>query len=338
MPLQLEKGVLVAERYRLEGEIGSGGMGCVWAARQELTGRRVALKFLISEHASDTARQRFLSEARAATRVVHDNVIEVFDFFKLEEQTPVMVMELLEGESLAERLDRCEVLPVAETALILAPVAEALRAAHAEGIVHRDLKPANIFLARDKDGCVTAKVLDFGIAKLLDGGESDLTATGVAVGTPRYMAPEQAFGEGDIDHRADIWSLGVIVYQCLSGVRPVDGENARQLLRRLLEDAIVPLDALDPDLPGDLCTLTMEMLSHQKTKRPADLAAVIAMLRKHAGDALTLPESPSAPASFTPAAELGPSAETRPAATPKASVVDRIRQDPSRPTGVWASG
>ena len=292
MPLQLEQGALIAARYRLKGEIGSGGMGSVWAAEHELTGGRVALKFLNNSQTPETARTRFLSEARAATRVMHDHVIRVFDLFELDDQTPVMVMELLEGESLAARLEREELLPVADTAAILAPVADALHAAHAEGIVHRDLKPANIFLARDDDGAALAKVLDFGIAKLLDDAlATGLTATGAVVGTPRYMAPEQAFGESDIDHRADIWSLGVVLYECLSGVHPVDGENLRQLMRRLLEDAITPLAALDPSLPDDLCALTMSMLNHDRTKRPTDLAPVIERLYRHAGDRVLVPEA-----------------------------------------------
>ena len=158
-------------------------------------------------------------------------MIQIFDLFELDDLTPVMVMELLDGESLAHRLDRCGVLPVSETVRIVSTVADALASAHTKGIVHRDLKPENIFLAQGSDGTTQPKVLDFGIAKLLDDAAGvQLTATGVALGTPHYMAPEQAFGEGDVDHRADIWSLGVVLYECLTGVRPVEGQNVRQLV------------------------------------------------------------------------------------------------------------
>ncbi|HVJ17023.1 MAG TPA: serine/threonine-protein kinase, partial [Polyangiaceae bacterium] len=211
--LVLNVGSLVAGRYRLEHHLGEGGMGTVWAAQHTVTRRSVAMKFLRdSMRTRGDLRQRFLREAATASSLKHPNVVEIIDVFDLEDSTPVMVMELLHGETLGKKLARDERLSVEETAAVMLPVISAVGTAHAHGIVHRDLKPENLFLEESGDSS-RIKVLDFGIAKLtaehiLERGHSALlTDTGSMLGTPCYMAPEQASGEHPVDQRADVWSL-----------------------------------------------------------------------------------------------------------------------------------
>jgi len=227
--LDLTPGQVIAGRYRLERLVGEGGMGLVYSATHTITRKSVALKFL--KVTGDEHVRRFLREARIAGTVRHPNIVEVHDILQLPGGgAPVMVMDLLRGESLAQRLEREQRVPLHELTAILLPVVSALGSAHALGIIHRDLKPENIFLTRGsaggKDG---VKVLDFGIAKLTaqegDAASSGITHTGAVMGTPYYMAPEQVFGEKAIDHRADIWALGVILYECVSGRKPIGGSS-----------------------------------------------------------------------------------------------------------------
>jgi tRNA A-37 threonylcarbamoyl transferase component Bud32 len=213
----LAAGLLIAGRYRLDRVLGEGGMGEVWAATHAITRRRVAMKFVKgSASMRPEMRQRFLREARASSLVQHPGVVEILDVFELDGGVPVMVMDLLVGETLGARLARNKVLAAGEAATLLLPAMEAVEEAHRIGIVHRDLKPDNIFLKRGDGGKVTVKVLDFGIAKLTatEGDAADtgsITGTGSLMGTPWHMAPEQCYGEKDIDPRADIWAFGVIL-------------------------------------------------------------------------------------------------------------------------------
>jgi len=190
------------------------------------------------------------------------------------------VMELLDGETLAAVLRRRKLLEVAETLAIVRPVAGALRAAHDQGIVHRDLKPDNIFLVQDGAGATRPRVLDFGVAKLLDPRHagSIVTKAGSTLGTPAYMAPEQAAADPSIDQRADIWSLGVVIYECLAGARPVEVSSIGQLLRRVATEAITPLGMLAPDAPAELTGLVMDMLAPDRDDRPADMAGICDVL------------------------------------------------------------
>jgi eukaryotic-like serine/threonine-protein kinase len=273
---EIAKGSLIAGRYRLERSLGEGGMGVVWAATHAVTRRSVAMKFLRqSMQNKEEVRHRFLREAQAASALRHPNVVEVLDVFDLEDQSPAMVMELLDGETLGEKLARDERLSTEETAAILLPVISAVGSAHALGIVHRDLKPDNIFLARS-GGSVVVKVLDFGIAKLSAehyaafGGSAMVTEAGSMLGTPCYMAPEQITNVG-VDHRADVWSLGVILYECLSGTRPIEGHNTGEVIARLMNEAIAPLDRLAPELPHDLAAVVQRALSRDPKRRPQEL-------------------------------------------------------------------
>ena len=275
---------MVAGRYRLERVLGAGGMGVVWAAKHTITRRSVALKFLTRESA--VARRRFIREARAMALVRHPNVIEIHDFLELENGSPVVVMELLSGESLAERLSREPRMSLREAASIILPVASAVGAAHAAGIIHRDLKPENIFLETGPHGGV--KVLDFGIAKLTaaDGDlapSTVLTESGAVLGTPFYIAPERLSMDREIDHRADVWALGLILYQCLSSVLPTRADNVMRVLRIIALDPIRPIQEIVPDLPPDVADMVGRMLSREVDMRPADLRQVAEVLARHAG-------------------------------------------------------
>ena len=286
-------GEIIAKRYRLAEELGRGGMGVVWAATHLVTRRRVAIKFLLGPaNLRSEMRRRFLREARAASAVDHPNVVEIIDVFELEDETPVIVMELLTGETLRERLAREQRMPLGQAASILLQVVRAVGSGHALGIVHRDLKPENIFLARSASG-ETVKVLDFGIAKLLGrDGESpetdSITGTGSMLGTPCYMAPEQTLAEKNIDHRADIWAIGVIFYECLAGVRPVQGLGIGQVVMKLATEGITPLDQVMPELPREATALVMHMLTRDRAGRPQDLEQVREVLSRLADASLPL--------------------------------------------------
>jgi len=259
----------------------------VWAATHAVTRKMVALKFLKGADASRSdVRRRFVREARAATAVRHPNVVEIHDIFELEDGSPVMVMDLLVGQSLGARRRQQSVLPPSEMAALLLPVVSAVGTAHALGIVHRDLKPDNIFIVDLGEGKKDVRVLDFGIAKMTaSDGEAahtgGLTQTGDMLGTPHYMAPEQASGETDIDHRADIWALGVIFYECLAGHRPIMGNNLGQILKQIITGNIVRFADAAPDAPEDLKTLIDSMLQPDREKRPTDLRTVQEVLSRY---------------------------------------------------------
>jgi serine/threonine protein kinase len=223
---------ILSGKYRLERELGRGGMGSVWLAHHLTLNSAVAIKLIDPAVAQNPeAVARFLREARAAASLRSPHVVQILDH-GVDEGVPFIVMELLEGESLGSRLARVGSLSPADTARIFTQVARAVSKAHEAGIVHRDLKPDNIFLVKN-DEEELAKVLDFGIAKAQDhglGSVSSATRTGAVLGTPYYMSPEQAEGAKTLDQRSDIWSLGVIAWECLLGVRPFDSETLGGLL------------------------------------------------------------------------------------------------------------
>ncbi|HRG96111.1 MAG TPA: protein kinase [Polyangiaceae bacterium] len=290
--MQLEEGQILAGRYRLVKLLGEGGMGAVWEALHLVTLKPVALKYLKPRGADgvdETGAQRFLLEARAASAVRHPNVVKIHDVLALDGAL-FMVMDLLEGESLEGLLEREPRLTLRRTCELLGPVVSAVRAAHAVGIVHRDLKPANIFLSRAHgEDNELVLVLDFGIAKVLQSADGDakpldgkLTATGAVLGTPYYMAPEQAWGEA-IDTRADVWALGIVLYECLAGRRPFEADNMGQLLKAIATQSYVPLAERDPSLPASLTSLVASMIQTDRSERLADLAPLSAELARHAG-------------------------------------------------------
>ncbi|MFO0587713.1 MAG: protein kinase [Polyangiaceae bacterium] len=224
-------GTLLGGRYRLERPLAEGGMGEVWRAFHEKLEIPVAVKRMAPAlAASASARARFEREAKAAAKLSSPHVVEVFDY-GVEDDAPYIVMELLEGEDLASRLDERTRLDPEEACSIVGQIAKALDVAHAMGIVHRDLKPANVFLAR-KGNEEIVKVLDFGIAKL-HAQTGAGTMPGTLVGSPGYMSPEQARGDGNLDHRSDLWALGVLAFRCLTGRMPFVGEDVTSLLRAI---------------------------------------------------------------------------------------------------------
>jgi serine/threonine-protein kinase len=263
---------VLASRYKLVRLIGEGGMGQVWEGRQLTTQKPVAIKVLKQGGGGESA--RFLREARVAAGLSHPNIVQVFDFWEVDGAGPssvFMVMELLVGETLAARLERAPPLTVDETLAVAVPVASALCAAHAQGIAHRDLKPDNIFLSQPPEAdSVIVKVVDFGLAKpaATDGQATAITQTGAVMGTPFYMAPEQVYGEKDVDIRADVWALGVVVFECITGVRPFPGDNPGQVFKRISQGAIPPLRELSPEVPEWLERLVLRMLAHDRDRRP----------------------------------------------------------------------
>jgi serine/threonine-protein kinase len=220
VPSHIRPGFVIAGRYRLEQEIGRGSMGTVYRAVHVTLGQRVAIKLISGEHLQSTeARKRFSVEAKAAAKLRSRHVVQVYDDGETPEGNPYIVLEYLEGETLEQRLEREHDVPLADAVRIVAHVSRALARAHAQGIVHRDLKPANIFLVKSEDDEVgwIAKVLDFGIAKLDSQGEIGTTQAGTVLGTPLFMSPEQVRGASSVDHRADLYSLGMCLFHMLTG-------------------------------------------------------------------------------------------------------------------------
>ncbi|MFI5309153.1 MAG: serine/threonine-protein kinase [Polyangiales bacterium] len=229
-----QPGELIAGKYAIEEQLGSGGMGTVYAARHASTGRRFAIKLLKPQLAGDAeAEARFMREATLASAINHPAIVEVYDVGR-HADAPYMVMKLLHGESLGQRLERGAMGPEEAIAVIL-PVLDGVAAAHDRGIIHRDLKPDNILLQREGER-VQPKVLDFGISKLLGpDAHTRLTRNGMSLGTPLYMSPEQVRGDADVDHRADVYALGVILYEMLAGVLPYDGNNYADLVLKIIQ-------------------------------------------------------------------------------------------------------
>lgn len=220
----------------MERPLGAGGVGAVYAATQLRTGRRYAVKVLLPEIAmKEGAAERFRREAEALAAVGHTGIVQIHDFDREDDGTQFLVMDLLEGEDLATRLARGGALPLPEALRVLAELGSALAAAHALGIVHRDLKPANVFLARRPGALERATILDFGLAKNLAGPSLHLTATGVGLGTPLYMSPEQARGE-DVDLRSDVYSLGCILFEMLTGTAPFTGPSISVVIAKILTE------------------------------------------------------------------------------------------------------
>jgi serine/threonine-protein kinase len=243
---------VVADRYRLEGELARGGMGTVWLARDVKLGRRVAIKVLAQELAQmSEAQQRFEREAQALAQLRSTHIVEVYDF-GVQEGLPFIVMELLEGENLGQRLKRIGCLGVEDATVVVYQMCKGLKAAHAAGLIHRDLKPSNIFLAR-RDDVEVVKLLDFGVVKAMDTiGQTDATVSGMLLGTPQYMSPEQARATREIDHRSDLWSAAVIAFRCLTGQNPFRGESVGDVVLKICSDTLPKITDYRPDLPRSL--------------------------------------------------------------------------------------
>jgi serine/threonine-protein kinase len=271
-------------RYRLERHLGSGGMGAVWAARHLGTNRPVALKILRGDlRSSAEARQRFQLEARVLSGIEHPNLVPVRDLFD-DHGAPVLAMDLLVGESLGERLSRGGRIELGKVARLIGGALAAIQTAHEDGVIHRDLKPDNFYLVSGAGGDETLLVLDFGIAKLVEENPEQvaITGKGEVLGTPPYMAPEQLRGESDLDRRVDVWALGVILYECLSGRRPFTGERFAQFHERVTRGERDPISEAAPDLPRDVIALIERMLTVDRDARCPDLREAIDVMGRHA--------------------------------------------------------
>jgi serine/threonine-protein kinase len=261
----LSPGYVVGE-YRVETVIGRGGMGVVYSGVQPVIEKRVAIKVLNSELSADPALvRRFLDEARAVNRIRHPNIIDIFSFGQLADSRQYFVMEYLEGHTLADRLQLGD-LPMSQLPPLLAQICDALDAAHGEHIVHRDLKPENIWIVASRRGRSFAKLLDFGIAKLLATGEQTTTQAGVLMGTPQYMSPEQCYGRA-VDHRTDLYAMGVILYQMYTGKLPFLGEGFAEILTKQLTE-IPERPSVHVPLPPALDALIMRCLAKDPADRP----------------------------------------------------------------------
>jgi len=248
-------GTVIAGKYRLERVLGQGGMGAVWVVRNINLEADFALKLIRRDRATEEAAARLLTEARAAAKLGHPGIVRVFDFGQSEVGDPYLVMELLKGDSFGQLIARKKRLEPAIAVRMLLPVAAALYAAHSKGIVHRDLKPDNIMLStEDSSRKLVPKVLDFGIARVLrDDIDRHQTMAGEVLGSPDYMSPEQARGQLDIDHRTDIWTFAVLLYESITGKRPFEGHNYNALISSIVSNSPMPIHAYgvaDTELSG----------------------------------------------------------------------------------------
>ncbi len=299
-------GALIAKRYELVRTLGEGGMGTVYEAIHTELSRRVAVKVLRPEFSADrVAVERFRAEARTASALRHRNVVEVIDFGD-DAGRLFLVMELLDGESLQALLYHEGAL-AAERAIALAePVLSALSWAHARGVVHRDVKPDNVFLARiPGEAEVVPKLLDFGIARGERAGEAKLTQTGVMLGTPAYMAPEQAWNTAPLTPSADQWSSAAMLYEMLSGRIPHESDNLSVLVAKRVSQDADDLAKLRPSLPSKLCSAVMRALSREVTARFDSIDAFREALRDGLRDAPSAPIDPPINTAPPPARPAG---------------------------------
>jgi serine/threonine protein kinase len=278
----LEPGTMVGE-YRIQKKLGSGTFGDVYAGEHPLIGKRVAVKILNERFASDPVMiSRFIAEARAVNKIRQRNIIDIFSFGVLAGQSRhYFVMELLDGLTLGELLDRKRRLPVSTVLPIVRSIAEALDAVHEAGITHRDLKPDNVFLAVERDGSYFPKLLDFGIAKLIGDEGAHRTGPGMVLGTPRYMSPEQARGKA-ADHRADIYALGVMIHEMLTGQAPFSGQSSVDVLLKHTAEPPPRLSEVCDDLPAELDAPVLAMLEKRPSDRPASAGKAVAALVERA--------------------------------------------------------
>ncbi|HEX4338460.1 MAG TPA: serine/threonine-protein kinase [Polyangiaceae bacterium] len=309
-PAGLEPGTVLAGRFRVVRCMGVGGMGSVYEIEHELTKHRRALKLLHAAMAQNShVVERFLREASAAGRVGNQHIVETFDAGKLDSGEPYLIMEMLRGQTLSDRIARGP-MPIAEVVDLVGQACDGVQAAHEAGIVHRDLKPDNLFVI-DVEGRPFVKILDFGISKFDPGktGGLALTQEGAALGTPYYMSPEQIRGEIKLDARTDIYALGVILYECIAGQRPFEAEALTQLAVLIHVGKPPPLSQLRPDLPPGLADLVGKAMATDPALRVQTARDLRAELERYGA------------ISFKGQARLGPTPSLAP--SPAASVAAR---------------
>jgi serine/threonine-protein kinase len=278
-------GSIFAGKYRVEQVLGQGGMGLVLAARHLGLDEPVAIKVLLPAMMQVSGMvERFTREARASAKIKNDYVVRVTDVDTLPSGVPYMVMERLEGSDLSELCKRVGPLPIADAVRYLLETCSAIGEAHAMGIIHRDLKPANLFLARRRDGATSIKVLDFGISKAMQSvGEHTMTVAGTVLGSPIYMSPEQISAVRDLDGRTDLWSLGVILYQLVTGLVPFPAESLTQLCALVLQTEPRRPSELRPDLPPGLEAVVLRCLEKDRVRRFSTASELSAALLPFAG-------------------------------------------------------
>lgn len=278
MGASLKPGDIIADKFRVERELGQGGMASVFEATHLDLGERVAVKVLKGEVAHiESVVARFSREAKAMSRVKSEHVVRVLDVGKLPTGEPYMVMEHLEGADLGDVLSTHGPFAPSDAVDLVLQICEAIAEAHARGIIHRDLKPSNLFMTTRPDGSVSVKVLDFGISKVADAagapGSLSLTRTSALLGSPLYMAPEQIASARDADERADIWGLGVVLYELLAAVPPFHATSLQYLQYKILNEVPASLCAQRPQVPAGLDAVVLRCLEKQPERRFA-----------HAGD------------------------------------------------------
>jgi len=294
-------GLLLNDRYLIVRKLGEGGMGAVYEAKHQLTGRRLAIKCLHPQFQNNReVVERFHREAQAATAVGNEHIIEVTDMGAFEDKSPFIVLEFLDGIEFAKLLEDHPAMPIGRVVHIITQVCDALRNAHAQSIVHRDLKPENIYLVKRGQDSDFVKVLDFGISKMKENAEeigSGLTKTGMALGTPYYMSPEQAQGMRDVDHRTDIYAIGVILFQALTGRLPFDADSYPQLMVRILTQPVPSLRTYRQDIPPALDDLVLRAMAKDRSQRFATVEELAVALRGFASlnQAAVLVSDPIAP-------------------------------------------
>ncbi|HEY1954989.1 MAG TPA: serine/threonine-protein kinase [Polyangiaceae bacterium] len=297
---------LLAGKYRMERVLGQGGMGVVVAAMHTALDERVAIKLLLPEAlASAETVARFQREARAAVRIKSEHVARVIDVgsvdpaalplqaalgIPLQPGAPFMVMEYLEGQDLAAVLRAAGPIALTDSVMYVAQAIEAIAEAHSLGIIHRDLKPSNLFLTRRPDGTPLVKVLDFGISKAAVPGAMDaaMTTTSAVLGSPMYMAPEQMIASREVDGRTDVWALGVVLYQLLTGRGPFNGTTMTELCARILQEPHAPIRATRPDVPGEIEAVVARCLEKDRTRRFASVADLAEAIAPFGGQAAAL--------------------------------------------------
>jgi serine/threonine-protein kinase len=283
----VEPGTVIDGRYRVESLLERGSMGVVVVARHIFLDEPVAVKFLsVAKGNEEHFRARFLREARVTAKLRGRHVVRLNDFGVDEQGHPFLVMELLVGESLRAKLKRQEQLDVPVVIRYGIQTCQGLADAHRRSIVHRDLKPANLFITQDVDGSDLVKIVDFGLSKLRDLTAEDLTAEGTLLGSPRYMAPEQVSSAETVDHRADIWSLGVILYEMLAGAPPFREKSTSKLILQVAEGRnIPPLREQNPDVDPALEAVILGCLTRDLSRRTPDVGTLAADLASVGGEA-----------------------------------------------------
>jgi serine/threonine-protein kinase len=317
---------LIAERYLVDAVLGNGGMGVVWAGTHVLLGTPVAIKLIHSELKDDhEAVHRFVNEARAAAALRGEHIARVFDVGLLPSGEPFLVMERLEGMGLDQRLQECGVLAFDEALSIVLQVCEGLAEAHEAGIVHRDIKPANLFLARRPDGGTSVKILDFGIAKQrLSGDSPALTNPGKSLGSPWYMSPEQMLRPAEVDQRADVWSIGVLLYELLTGCVPFDGDSVPQVCANVLATAPRRPSELRADVGAELDRTVLRCLEKEPERRFASVNELARALLPFTGAGSSpLPPAPTESSSAAFQDSLTPPPTSRESLSGKGGVAGR---------------